>query len=567
MGGAGEAENGAGPGPPETPGQDRPGSLWAPLRRRLFRALWIAQLVANTGTWMQIVGAQWLMGDLGGGAFSIALVQTATTLPVFLLVVPAGALGDILDRRRLLLISQTITFTGAAALAALTATGVTTQALLLALSALMAVGQAFSIPAFQAIQPELVGREEIPQAALLNGANGNLARAVGPALGGVLIALAGPAATFALNAVSFLGVIAVLFAWRRPPDHRPLGAEYIHDAIRAGARYVRSAPSFGAVLWCTVTFAFFASGMWALLPALARGPLGLGAGGYGILLGAVGLGAIAGAFTLPRIGVRLGRNAIVASATVSYAVMMAVIGTAGNLAVVIAALFLSGMTWIAVLSTLGASSLLLLPEWTRARALAYYQLAFMGGQAIGALVWGALAGRAGLAVAFLLPAAALVFSTPIGLRRVPLPTAHLDMRQARHFPEPPSDLASHEGPVLVVIEWCVPPENAAAFAAAMRPVGQARRRTGATMWSLFRDMENPDVFVETFTVATAYEHLRQHFERGTIRDRELQDRALALVSPGTRPHVRHLIWSYAALPGPGAEGPELRSLASLLRPR
>ncbi|MDP9862077.1 MULTISPECIES: MFS transporter [Streptosporangium] len=554
--------------PPQQPrGVPPTKAMWAPLRRRLFRALWIAQLVANTGTWMQTVGAQWLMGDLGGDALDIALVQTATALPIFLLVVPAGALGDILDRRRLLLVSQVLTFAGAAALAVLTAADAVTRPLLLTLTGLMAVGQAFAVPTFQAIQPELVSLDEIPQAALLNGANGNVARAIGPALGGALISVAGPEATFALNALSFLGVMLVLYVWKRPPDHRPLGAEHIRDAIRAGARYVRSAPEFAAVLWCSVMFTFCASGMWALLPALARGPLGLGAGGYGVLLAGVGAGAVAGAFALPVARGRMGPNTVVAGSTICYALAMAVISTVEAVPVVIAALVAAGLAWIAVLSTLNAAAQLLLPEWARARSLAYYQLVFMGGQAVGALVWGLVAESLSLRAAFLVPAAVLILSTPIGVLRVPLPTARFDMRQVRHYPEPPSDMEHNRGPLLVVVEWHVDPANAEAFLQVMQQIGRARRRTGATMWSLFEDMEEPTLYVETFTIQTAHEHLRQHVERGTARDQELDLQALRLVMEGTYPEVRHLIWAYAPTPGQEAKEPELRSIVSLLRPR
>src|SRR4051794_8584131 len=273
--------------PAPAPSRSRGTSAWAPLRRRWFRALWIAQFGANTGTWAHTVGGQWLMGDLGGSALQIALVQTAATLPVFLLVVPAGALGDVVDRRRLLLASQSAMLLSAAALALLTAAGQVTANRLLGLTALLAVGQAVAAPCFQAVQPELVPREELTQAALLNGANGNVARAVGPALGGLLIAAAGPAAAFALNAVSFVGVLVVLYLWPRPATHRPLGAEPILQALRAGTRYVRSAPAFSSVLARSALFMVFASGLWALLPAVARGPLDMGPNGDG---GAVGAG-------------------------------------------------------------------------------------------------------------------------------------------------------------------------------------------------------------------------------------------------------------------------------------
>jgi MFS family permease len=520
---------------------------WAPLRRRTFRALWIAQFVANTGTWAQTVGAQWLMGDLGGSALDVALVQTATALPVFLLVVPAGALGDILDRRRLLLAGQSLMCAGAAAIASLTAARLMTPLLMLALIAIMGVGQALSLPSFQAIQPELVGSQEIPQAALLNGTNVNVARAIGPALGGALIAVTGPAATFAVNTLSFLGVLLVLYRWERPPDHRPLGAEHVVDAARAGVRYIRHAPRFATVLTRSALFMIFASGLWALLPAVARGPLRLGAGGYGLLLGSVGVGAVAGAFAVPRARHKVGTNAVVAGGMFAYTVAMLVVGGIASTLLAVAALMVAGAAWIAVQSTLNATAQVLLPAWTRARALAYFQLVFMGGQALGALAWGVVADTAGLRVAFVAPAVGLMVATAISVRALPLPETRLDVNLVRQWSEPTgvTDSDSDAGPVLVEVEWRVAPENADAFVEAMNQVGRSRRRTGATLWGLFRDVEDPTLFLETFTVATWHEHLRQHLERGTVWERDLETQARRLAVDAGGPRVRHLIWAQA----------------------
>jgi MFS family permease len=521
--------------------------MWAPLRRRAFRALWLAQFVANTGTWAQTVGAQWLMGDLGGSPFDVALVQTATTLPVFLLVVPSGALGDILDRRRLLLAGQSFMVAGAIGLAALTAAHMITPHLLLELVALMGIGQALSVPSFSAIQPELVSRDELPQAALLNGANANVARAVGPALGGLLIAAVGPQATFGFNAVSFIGVLVVLYMWPRPRDHRPLGSEHIVAATRAGARYIRSAPRFATVLIRSLLFMMFASGMWALLPAVARGPLDLGPDGYGLLLASVGIGAVLGAFVVPPVRDLLGTNRIVTGAMLLYAVAVLVVGLAPSVGFTLVALVIAGLTWIAVQSTLGASAQVLLPAWTRARALAYYQLVFMGGQALGAIVWGLVADSFGLGVAFVVPAAGMLLSTAIGARMLSLPEVQLDITTTRMWEEPRSLVSpdSDAGPVLVTIEWTVDPENTDAFIDTMQQVGRSRKRTGARMWGLFEDTQEPAVFVETFTVATWHEHLRQHLERGTVMDVELEAAARRFLADGTEPVVRHLVWAEA----------------------
>jgi MFS family permease len=521
---------------------------WAPLMHTVFRNLWLAQFVANTGTWAQTVGAQWLMGDVGGSTLELALVQTATTLPVFVLVVPAGALGDILDRRRQLIAGQSVLLMGAAALSVLTALRATSPGSLLALTAAMAVGQALSVPVFQAIQSELVERDEIAQAALLNAANANIARAVGPALGGLLIAVTGPETTFAVNALSFLGVLGVLLAWRRPRTRRPHGAERMIAAVRAGARYVRSAPAFSTVLARSALFMIFASALWSLLPAVARGPLELDAGGYGILLGCVGGGALLGTFVLPSMRAIFGEDKVVVAGMAGYGVMMALTGLATSLPAVVIAMVFAGVSWISVLSTLNASAQLLLPSWTRARALAYYQLVFMGGQALGALMWGLVADQAGLVAAFVTPAAGLVLAAAWTAWRLPLGPASYDLTRSRHWPAAPAADAV-AGPVLVVVEWPIAPEQQQAFVRAMRPVGWARRRTGATLWGLFRDVESPNVFLEVFTVATWTEHLRQHDERNTELDRELDARVTALLAPGATPRVRHLSWAASSHPG------------------
>lgn len=521
-------------------------SLWAPLRRPLYRALWIAQMGANIGMWAQTVGAQWLMGDFTNGPLGVALVQAAVTVPMFLLVVPAGALGDIVDRRRLLLVGRGVALVSAAGLAGLTTAGVVTPALLLGMIGVLGVGQGLAAAPSSAIQPELVGLDEVTAAALLDGASFNLARAVGPALGGVLIAAAGPAATFAFNAVCISGVLLVLFAWSRPEDDRPLGAETMAGAVRAGARYVRSAPLFGRVLGHIVMFALFASGLWALLAVLARGPLRLSAAGYGLLLGCLGLGAVACAMALPRARRHLSPGRLVACGAAAYAGCLAVLSFVTWLPVVVATLAIAGAAWVGVQATFTSTAQLLLPEWTRARALGYFQLALTAGQAGGALLWGAVAELLGLTGAFLVPSICLLVGTALARRFLPLPASPVNVSAIQHLPEPPEPGAQPEaGPVLVTVEWHVDPQHTAEFAAAMRPVGQARRRTGATLWGLFHDLEEPSLFLETFTVASWREHLRQHAERGVVMDLETEALARRYLDPDRPPRVQHLIWAYS----------------------
>jgi MFS family permease len=521
-------------------------SAWAPLRIPLYRALIIAQFASNIGTWMQTVGAQWLMGDLTHDPLQVALVQTATSLPVFLLGFPAGAIGDVFDRRRVLLVSQAFMLAAAALLAFLTFGHHVTPWVLLGLTFVIGAGRALTAPSWQAIQPQLVGRELIPQAAALGAASVNVARAVGPALGGALVAAAGAAWVFGLNAVSFLGVLAVLLLWRRERVEKPLGPEHIRAALRAGTRFVGSSPRMKAILARSGIFVLFASALWALVPIVARTELRLGSGGYGLLLGAVGVGAVVGTWTLPRLRARWSLDHVVAGASVAFALACAVIAWVHSAAPVAVALAVTGFAWIAVLSSLNATAQTVLPDWVRSRGMALYIIVFQGGQAVGALIWGLVVKGQDIRVAFTLVAAGLLLGLPAA-RRWPLRSPRgMDVRVSQPWPEP--DLVIEpdpgHGPVLVTVEYRVPAERADAFREAMRPVGRARRRSGGERWGLFQDGADPERFVEAYVVATWEEHLRQHQERTTRQDRLFEERALALMAEGSEPRVEHLLWAY-----------------------
>jgi MFS family permease len=521
-------------------------SVWSPFHQRVFRIVWTAQFVGNIGTWAQTVGAQWLMGNLGGGAFEVSLLQTATTLPVFLLVLPSGGLGDIVDRRRLLIVSQSIMLVGAGVLAILTFADATTPALLLLLTATVGCGNALAAPTFSAIQPELVTRDEVPKAALLNGASVNLARAIGPAIGGLLITSVGPAGNFTLNAVSFAGVIAGLAAWRRPHDRRPLGAEHLRAAMAAGFRYTRNAPAFLTVLARSFLFILPATALWSLLAVLARGPLKLGAPGYGVLLGSVGIGAVTGTIVvIPRLRQRLGANQLVALGSVVYGVMLIALAVTRLVPLVIAECFVIGMGWISVTSSVNAHAQLLLPNWTRARALAFMNVTFQGGQAIGSVLLGTLAGALGVEAAFGTAGVLEVAGAIAGSIWLALPPLG-DVESAHYWPEPNLVIEPdpNSGPVLVTVEWRIDPSDAEEFEQAMRPLRRARRQTGATRWGLFEDAADPALFLETFTVDTWSEHMRQHLERGTVANQELEAHARSFLDGVRTPRVRHLLWAY-----------------------
>jgi MFS family permease len=391
-------------GPQESLGAIAPmprasGSAWAPLRQPLFRSLWIAAVISYVGTWMQNLGTGWLMASLTASPMMVGLVQAATTLPVFLVILPAGALADVVDRRRFLLLTQGWMVIAATALAFMTIFRVVSPWTLIAFTFLMGFGAVMNDPAWQAITPEIVSSRQLASAVALNSAGFNAARAVGPALGGIVIAAAGSGFAFLLNAISFFGVILFLYRWKRAPRAGPTPAQRLHQAMIAGFRYMRSAPRVQAVLVRTSVFSLSASVIWALLPLVARphGPLG-----YGLLLGCFGLGALLGAVVLPLLRRMLSLDGLVAGATIAFAVIAVLVGRIqlfGGLCLLLVA---GGVCWIAILATLNVSAQTMCPDWIRARALSMYILALQGGMAAGSVLWGAVATHLGLAAAFLL---------------------------------------------------------------------------------------------------------------------------------------------------------------------
>ncbi|HEX8346668.1 MAG TPA: MFS transporter [Actinoplanes sp.] len=516
-------------------------SAWAPLRDAVFRNLWLAVLASNIGTWMQTVGAQWLLVDAPNAATLVALVQTAGTLPVLLLALPSGTLADTFDRRRLLLAVQLCLVLVGAALTALTALDRMPPALLLTFTFALGVGQALTLPAWQAVIPELVPRAQIPSASALGSISVNLARSVGPAVAGVLIAQTGVAAVFGLNALSFLVFALALLRWRRPAENGTANPERFGPALRAGGRYVRHSPVVRRILLRAVLFVVPGSAVWGLLPLVASRRLGLGSSGYGVLLGALGVGAIIGAGLLSRVRARLSPNRMLVIAGITYALAMVVVAVVTNAVVVTLALVPAGLAWMTVISSVNAAMQLFLPGWVRARGLSVYQVVFAGGQAFGALVWGAVAEAANLEVAYL-AAAVLMAGGAVTVRWWPLfDVAGSNREPVSYWPEPHLTLSPEPdtGPVLVSITYRVRTENEAAFVAAMQAVRRSRQRTGAARWGLFRDGEDPGRFVEVYLVPTWEEHLRQHDGRLTGSDEASEEAARALADGPAE--VAHLL--------------------------
>ena len=518
-----------------------PVSAWSPLRHRLFRWLWIATVASNVGTWLQNVGASWMMTSLTTSTTLVALVQAATSLPSFLLALPAGALADVLDRRRLLLVTQGWMTVAAAGLGVLTLAGWMTPWWLLGFTFLLGLGAAANNPAWQAIIPELVPRPELPGAIALGSIGFNIARAAGPAIGGLIVATAGPGWTFILNAVSFLGVMAVLYAWRRPAEETVLPGERVLGAMRTGVRYVRHSPDVLAPIARGFAFIVCGSSLWALLPVVARG-LPHGAAGYGLLLAALGVGAVAGAMVLPRLKRYASVDFVVAAATLVFAAATLALALVREFPLLLAMMLLAGGAWLSLLSSLNVSVQTAVPSWVRARALSVYMLIFFGGLAAGSALWGALGQRLGIAPALCLSAAGQALGL-LATRRLHLRSGEgLNLAPSRQMPAPivAYDLEPDRGPVLVTVEYQVRPEEAAEFARAMADVRRIRLRDGAMEWGLFADAALPGRYTELFLVKSWLEHLRQH-ERATVADRDLVESARRYHVGGDRPAVRHLI--------------------------
>lgn len=522
-------------------GERRAGGVWSPLRYPVFRAFWLAVLASQIGTWMQNAGAAWLMTTLAASPALVALMQTATSLPTFLVGLPAGALADIVDRRRLLLATQGWMLLAAAVLAVLTFAGVVTPALLLLLTFAIGFGVALTGPAWQATSPHLVPAEELPGAVALNGVAVNVGRAVGPAAGGLLLAVAGAGAVFLANAASFVGMLAVVARWRPRSSERTLPAERLTGAIRAGLRYLRHAPPLQAVLVRTAGFVLGASALFALLPVVARRELGLGSAGFGLLLAVLGVGAIAGAGLLARARRTLPPDRLVLAATALFAGGILALALARSLAFVFPAMFAAGVAWIAAMASFNVAAQTATPRWVRARALAAYLLVFQGGLALGSVVWGAVAETTSVSTA-LLAASVFLGASVLAATRFRLAAARKADLTPYRWPEPlvRHELEGDRGPVLVTVEYRIEPADEPEFFALMRELGRTRRRDGAYRWGLYRDVADPQRFVETFLVESWLEHLRQH-RRGTEADRALLDRIHRLHSGESPPPVTHLL--------------------------
>ena len=529
-------------------------SGFAPLRIPLFRDRWIASTISSVGTWMQDTAGTWLMTVLTTSPLLIALMQTAASLPVLILGLLAGATADIFDRRKLLIFWQAWMLGSVAILAVLTFLGHISPWALLAFTFLLNIGSAMNNPAWQAIVPELVPRELIPDTVSLNAASNNLARAVGPALGGLMVAAfatphTGAGSVFALNAISFAGVIWVLFNWKRTPLFKStLPSERIAGSIRGGLRYLRYSPQLQSSLIRAFGYCFFVSAIWSLLAVVARRDMKAGPLGYGILNGSLGLGAVIAATQLPKIRRRFSADKILFAATVFQAITLLVMAFVPNLWLLIPVLVVSGSAWTSTMSSINTSVQLSVPPWVTARALGTYLMTFQGGMALGSILWGFIAEHSKTQYALAAAAGGLLVTLPVVHRfkilQGPIPdfSPHTFRRPVPELIDPIGQPDPNDGPVRISIEYRIPLDCYADFTRAAHELRGVRLRDGALRWGIFRDADDPTHLNETFLMESWVDYLRSR-ERTTAADVAIRDRVIALHQSEAPPRVTHQIYA------------------------
>jgi MFS family permease len=519
-----------------------PAGTTSAFRHRAFAVLWVATVVSNIGTWMYNAATGWLMMSLNPHPLMVSLVQVATTLPLFLFALPAGALADIVDKRRFLILVETATTFVSAVFAALVWMRWVTPSLLLIFMFLIGVGGALGAPAWQAIVPELVPRQDLGPAVAANSVGINISRALGPALAGVIIAAFGIAMPFWVDAASDIGVIGGLIWWHSSSGRvSRLPAERFLSSIRTGLRHARHNRHLRATLIRAAAFFLFSSAYWALLPLVARTQIAGGPQLYGALLGAIGAGALGGAYWLPWLKMKLSPDLTAVAGTAGTAAALLLYGLARSPLVGLAASVVAGASWIAVLANLNVSAQVALPDWVRGRGLSLFVTVFFGAMTLGSAVWGEVAALGGLPLANFIAAAGAIAIIPLRWRWKLQTGAGVDLAPSMHWPPPVIGhaVAGDQGPVLVTVEYRLSSaEHRGAFLNALERLEHGRRRDGAYAWGIFEDTAESGRFLETFMLESWLEHLRQH-ERVTQTDRALQDRILGLLQ--SAPTVRHFV--------------------------
>ncbi|WP_111414769.1 MFS transporter [Billgrantia lactosivorans] len=518
-----------------------PDNAFAPLRQTLFAVLWAATIIGSIGSFVRDVTSAWLVTDLSSSPAAVAMVQAAAALPVFLLAIPAGVLSDMLDRRKLLICVQLLLAGVSVCLVILSLVDLHSVASLIMLTFIGGIGVALMGPTWQAIVPELVDKKDFKNAVGLNSLGINIARAVGPALGGLLLASMGAAFTYGVDVLSYVFVIAALIWWKRPATQRDVLSERFPGAFRAGLRYARASRELHVVLLRAFLFFAMASSVWALLPLVARQLLEGGPSFYGILLGAVGLGAIGGATVMPRLRIYLSADGLLLTSALVTSAVMTLLSLAPPKWLAVSSLLILGAAWITALTTLNGVAQAILPNWVRGRSLAVYLTVFNGAMAAGSLAWGVIAQVIGVSSALLSGAVGLAAIGCIA-HRIKLPKGESDLAPSNHWPEPltATPVEYDRGPVLIQIEYRVAPEDRPAFLKALARLSGERRRDGAYAWGITEDSADSSLMLEWFQVESWAEHLRQH-KRVSKSAADIQEEVLRFHQGKEGPVVRHFL--------------------------
>ncbi|WP_315925430.1 MFS transporter [Mesorhizobium sp. SP-1A] len=531
----------SGPVIEDEPSPERVSAL-APFQHGIFRAVWSANLASNFGGLIQGVGAAWLMTTIATSPYQVALVQASTTLPIMLFALVAGAIADSFDRRKIMLVAQVFMLVVSVLLTVFTWLDLMTPWTLLAFTFLIDSGTALNSPSWQASVGDMVPRRKVPAAVALNSMGFNITRSVGPAIGGIIVATAGVAAAFAANALSYIGLIVVLARWKRQEPSTGLPRESLGAAMGAGLRYVALSPNITKVLVRGAVFGFTASAVLALLPLVARDVIKGGAQTYGLMLGAFGVGAVAGALTSVRLRQMLSSENMVRCAFAGFALCALVAAVSTQAWQTALGLALGGACWVVALSHFNVTVQMSTPRWVVGRVLSIYQTATFGGMASGSWIWGIVADVHGSQVALLAAAVAMLAGGALGVV-LPLPrhtAPNLDPLDRWTEPMLALDLRSRSGPIAIMIEYVIREDDVPEFLDVMAERGRIRRRDGARNWVLARDLERPEVWLESYHTPTWLDYIR-HNKRATHADAAVTERIRALHSGPDRPRVRRWI--------------------------
>lgn len=504
------------PGPaPSTAG------VLAPLRRQAFRSIWIANLFANLGVWAQSVAAAWIVTTQQSSPVVVAMIQVAAAVPLVLLSILTGVLADNYDRRKVMLVGMSLELVMGLVITTLAFMGMLHPYSLIVAVFLVSVGSAIVTPAWQAAVGEQVPKPEVGRAILLNSVNYNVARALGPALGGLMLGVFGAPWVFLFNCACYAALMWAIWRWRRELPKRTLPPERILEGVIAALRFTEYSSVTRLVMLRSFSFGISASALWALLPLLAHAHAAGSASLYGYMLGALGLGAIGGSLWISAALRRLGTGRLISAGAFLMSVCLLLLGSVDSLALLFPALLVAGSCWIAVLATYNTSIQVLVPDWVKARALALYQMSMFGGLALGSFAWGHFTETLGVKGSLAAAGVTLAFTALLFFRsHLPSLNETQDLAAWPLASQSPSkqDFDPERGAIIINVHYIIEETRQPGFLSSLRPLRRMRMRNGADQWQMFRDLNDLSRWTEVFVVDNWLQYLRM-MDRMTLADK------------------------------------------------